>query len=190
MIVDNVRVYGMKNAIRASGFPMQKSDYSEERAVRLGNCRPGTGHDCFLKGILVTTDITAPQYWWMQWLRYHFHDIVSSESKMHRITKMNIKEQCNGYVWLSTIKELIRAVEIYNQCEDLEVKQDIFQEIISNVPMGLRLKAGVVTSYLQLKSIYLQRRHHKLKEWQAFCDWIEDLPKFKEFVLNRGKSVG
>ena len=41
----------------------------------------------------------------------------------------------------------------------------------------------VQCSYLQLKTIYFQRRNHKLKEdWVTFCDWCETLPMFKELV--------
>ena len=42
--------------------------------------------------------------------------------------------------------------------------------------MWIRLTASMTTNYRQLKTIYAQRRHHRLPEWQAFCDWIETLP--------------
>ena len=41
-----------------------------------------------------------------------------------------------------------------------------------------------MTNYQQLKTIYKQRRNHRLTEWQEFCDWIETLPMFKELVLD------
>jgi len=49
----------------------------------------------------------------------------------------------------------------------------------SNLPSGYEMWMHVTTNYLQLKTIYKQRRNHKLKEdWGAFCDWIESLPLF------------
>jgi len=90
MKIENIKVYGLEQAVKVSGYPMQNENYSEERAKRLGSCQPGAGHDCFLKGIIVTADITAPQYFWLQFQRYHFADIISSESKMHCLTKMNL----------------------------------------------------------------------------------------------------
>jgi hypothetical protein len=39
------------------------------------------------------------------------------------------------------------------------------------------------TNYLQLRTIYHQRKNHKLKEdWGAFCDWIKSLPYSKELI--------
>ena len=47
--------------------------------------------------------------------RYHFIDFISSQSTMHRITKLDIRQQCNDYVWDSTIDKLEGAVRVYNQ---------------------------------------------------------------------------
>jgi len=40
----------------------------------------------------------------------------------------------------------------------------------------------ITTNYLQLKTIYRQRKNHKLPEWRIFCDWILSLPEFKELT--------
>ncbi len=47
-------------------------------ASSLANAKQGSGHDCFLKGITVSFDISYPVYWSPQFQRYHFADIVSS----------------------------------------------------------------------------------------------------------------
>ena len=44
------------------------------------------------------------------------------------------------------------------------------------LPMGYELWAGISTNYLQLKTIYKQRRWHKLDDWREFCAFIEGLP--------------
>lgn len=41
----------------------------------------------------------------------------------------------------------------------------------------------MTTNYRQLKTIYFQRKDHKLDEWHKFCDWCESLPLFKELCL-------
>jgi hypothetical protein len=185
--IENTMTFNIDNAIRASGFPMVADiDYHRikegdiTRAIKLGSCKPGSGHDCWMKGVLVSCDITAPQYWWQQWQRYHFHDIVSSQSKMHRITKMDLYKQCNKYVHPSIIEIVKGMIDQYNR-QDItsDYRKRLFQQIMSNCPMGLELTAGTVTNYLQLKSIYGQRRHHRLEEWQTYCDWIESLPKMR-----------
>ncbi len=186
MLIENTQVYGLEESVRASGYPMGNDDYSGSRAVRLGGTKPGSGHDCFLKGIVVQADVTAPQYFWLQWQRYHFHDIVSSESKMHRILEMDIREQCNKYVGRQVIEYVGSLIYAYNNNDmDNDFRKELFQRIVANCPMGLELKARISTNYLQLKSNWHQRRGHKLEEWQIYCDWIEDLPGFKEFVLEK-----
>ncbi|MCF8009444.1 MAG: hypothetical protein K9K32_06730 [Halanaerobiales bacterium] len=203
MKINKTKISGMKGSVMASGYPMNTdvgiAGFNIQRANKLANNPPGTGHNCFLKGIIVQADITAPQYFWLEFQRYHFADIVSSQSKMHRITKMDVPEQCNKYVSKRIIDELERIIEMYNEHvresdkylkwqTKQEIKQErdeLFQEVVSNCPMGLQLTARITTNYLQLKTIYLQRRPHRLEEWQIFCDWIEKLPH-SEWITNNG----
>lgn len=207
MRVTNTHVFGIEDAIRASGYPMNLdisyqpiSEKDIDRAKRLARNQPGTGHNSFLKGILVTADVTAPQYWWQQWQRYHFHDIISSQSKMLRILKMDIKKQCNEYVHPTILHILQNQINQYNNFDNwkgsledtiygafIGTKQQLFQSIISNCPMGLNLTAETVTNYLQLKTIYQQRKNHKLEEWHVYCDWIKSLPCAEDFIV--GKEV-
>lgn len=204
----NTKVYGLEESLIASGYPMKSeeievwanepsiddSDY--KRAAKLGTVPTGTGHDNFLKGIIVQFDVTYPNYWTPQFQRYHFADIVSSTSKMHRLIKMDVAQSCNKYVDKIVIDNLNKWIDIYNNFEpgkeNIEIegtkfsKYEIFMKIISNTPMGFEQTMRVTTSYLQLKTIYLQRKHHKLKEdWGAFCDWCETLPHFNEFCLSK-----
>ena len=182
MKITNTEVNGMQSAIRASGYPMMRDDLSYDRMARLGKCSPGAGHDCALKGIVVQADVQASQAWWLQFQRYHFADIVSSESKMHKIMEMDIGEQCNQYVEPEAIRTLERLIEEYkNEGYDM-ARKELFQRVVANTPMGLMLKARITTNYLQLKTIYLQRKNHKLEEWTTFCDWILSLPHFIHFT--------
>lgn len=93
---------------------------------------------------------------------------------------MGLDTQCNKYVH-PTVIELMRGMIAQYNKQDItsDYRKTLFQQIISNCPMGLELTAGTVTNYLQLKSIYGQRRHHRLEEWQIYCDWIESLPKMR-----------
>ena len=67
--------------------------------------------------------------------------------------------------------------------EDEEEKKVLWREIVASLPCGFCLGASMTTNYQQLKTIYFQRRFHKLKEWHIFCDMILSLPHFKEIVL-------
>ena len=196
--VDNARVYGLDESIIASGYPMQTYtvDLDEleildeevitkkdlKRAKHLGNAVPGSGHDCFLKGIIVQFDLQVPEYIWRQLDRYHFIDYISSQSKMHRITKINLDSVCNRYVY-DEVKEILKSIiDKYEAETDTDKKKELFNEIIANTPSGLMLTARMTTNYLQLKSIINQRSNHKMQEWKYLCDWFKTLPMFEELV--------
>ena len=197
--ISNTSVYGLEESLLASGYPMLsefKGDFiykdgkieleekDIKRAINLGNVPSGTGHDNFLKGIIVQFDVKYPAYWTPQFQRYHFADIVSSQSKMHKLTKMDIKKSCNKYVDFAILDILNSHIENYNK----ENSYENFMKVVSNTPMGFEMTMRVTSSYLQLKTIYLQRRHHKLKEdWGNFCNWCETLPHFNDFCLKNIK---
>ena len=184
LTIGNVEIMGLDNAIVASGYPKNfAADYNLERAKKLGSAKSGSGHDCFLKGIVVSFDVVYPEYWSPQFQRYHFADIVSSQSKMHMIMQFDIASQCNKYVNPIIVRIINYLKEQYRLATTPEKKYFYFMCVISNLPMGFEKKMRLVTNYLQLKTIYQQRKNHKLKEdWGAFCDWILSLPKFIELT--------
>lgn len=206
--IKNVNVYGLNESLVASGYPMladtgsmrEPDEKDFNRCCKLGSAKSGSGHDCSLKGIIVQFDLTMSQYMWQQAKRYHWFDFVSSTSTMHRITKMNIENSCNRHVSMHTIILLKQLVEMYNSLNGEELsssdkfgleligvdfvnnKQDLFHAIISNIPSGFLLTSRMTTNYLQLKTMYHQRKHHKLYDWREFCEWCESLPMFKELI--------
>jgi hypothetical protein len=206
MRIFNCQVFGLESSLIRAGYPMSTKiedinfnhisglknnglmeymiDMSPElkRGSKLGNSPSGSGHDCFLKGIIVQCDIEAPSYWWPQAQRYHWFDFVSSQSKMHKILEMNLGEQfVNGNFSSTAYENLKTFIQLYKEskCE--------FEEVLANAPMGLELTAGITTNYLQLKTMYNQRKNHKLYMWNTvFKQWCEGLPYFKELCLGGG----
>jgi hypothetical protein len=211
--ISNCSVYGLVESVLASGYPFRKdlpcsiSDENDShliRAKKLGRATSGSGHDTFLKGIIVQFDLTYPLYIDKQLKRYHFIDTISSQSTMHCILEMDIEKQCNEYVFPETILELNWYINQYNHFKNNpETFKKIFMDddynewlyeqymtIISNVPSGFELTARVTTNYLQLKTIYNQRKNHKLKEdWGYFCNWILELPMFEELCIKEEVEI-
>ena len=193
--VDNARVYGLEESIVASGYPMQIETFNMDeidlidkdykRSRHLGNAVAGSGHDCFLKGIIVQFDLQVPEYIWRQLDRYHFIDYISSQSKMHRITRIDLDSVCNRYVH-EEVKEILKSIiDKYEAETDTDKKKELFNEIIANTPAGLMLTARMTTNYLQLKSIINQRSNHKMQEWRYLCDWFKTLPMLEELVCKK-----
>lgn len=189
MKIENDFVYGLHTSVRASKFPMsvdtsECSDEITNTVKNLGCAKVGSGHDNFLNGIIVQFDLTFSNKAWVEAERYHFLDFVSSQSTMHKITKLNPYKQCNGYVDVRVIEVLEEKIEEYNAAPTPEN----YLKVLYNIPSGFELTARMTTNYRQLKTIYYQRRNHRLPEWREFCKWIETLPYFCELCLNGGKE--
>ena len=151
-----------------------------KRGKTLATSRAGCGEDNFLNGIIVQFDLTFSNKAWVELQRYHFIDFVSSQSTMHCISKMDIKCRCNDYVSNVVITEVERLKEIYLKTKDSED----YLRLLYNIPSGFELTARMTTNYRQLKTIYRQRRNHRLPDWHIFCDFIEQLPYAKELICN------
>lgn len=175
--IENTEVYGLLNAVRCSKFPMQteidKCDGTITSTVKnLATCSIGEGHDNFLSGIIVQFDLTFSNKAWVELQRYHFIDFISSQSTMHRITKFNLDNVYNEYVDERIINIVKELVENYNN----DSTEENYLKVLYSNPSGFQLTAGMTTNYRQLKTIYKQRRNHRLPEWRDFCKWIETLP--------------
>ena len=177
MKIDNVKVYGLENAVRCSKFPMSTDVESCTADItsttnKLATCKIGTGHDNFMNAIIVQFDLTFTVKAWTEAERYHFLNFISSQSTMHRIAQFNLEEAYNEYVDPRMIEIMKELVKRYNETKDPE---DYLRVLYSN-PCGFELTAGMTTNYRQLKTIYQQRKDHRLPEWRCFCDWIKRLP--------------
>ena len=189
-------LYGKESIVRSAKEPKEVRDgYTRwkqlvcnhiRRAINLGTSKVGSGHGNYLNGIRVSFDLTFTNKAWVEWERYHFQDIVSSQSTMHRITKFDLKSQFNKYVWDDTREKLQKKCDEYNALENKGTTEakELYLEILYNVPSGIELTARVTTDYSQLKTMYYQRKDHRLPEWREFCKYIEEkLPLFKYLCL-------
>lgn len=185
-IVSNARVYGLSESIRASKYPKsvniaECTDEMTNTVKTLAKCLTGTGHDQFLTGIVVQFDLKFTIKAWTEAERYHFLDFVSSQSTMHRILQFDIQKQCVEYVRQKAIDNLNECIADYNA----NPAPEKYLEVVYNVPVGLQLTARMTTNYRQLKTIYQQRKTHRLPEWKEFCKWIEnELPYAKELITD------
>jgi hypothetical protein len=99
---------------------------------------------------------------------------------------MNMDNCFNEYVTQENIALMKQYIAEYNAIDkdDSDALYKAWMKVLSNCPQGLELFMHVTTNYLQLQTMYFQRKNHRLKEdWGAFCDFVEHLPYFKELIL-------
>ena len=197
--ITNWVVYDLKESVISCRNAMRLTppEYTDEefeaslpRAIKLANTPQGSGHSTFLCGIRVAFDIKYPAYFSPELQRYHFNDIVCSSSKMHRLVNMNMDLCFNEYVTEDSKSMMKILIQIYNRDKSYEN----FMRVLSNCPLGIELFMRCTTNYLALRTIYHQRKHHRLvDDWiEGFCkNFIEKLPYASEFItgnLNNEKQ--
>lgn len=184
-IISNVQVYGLEESIKRSKYPMSTDTTTcttepTKTTYSLGRASVGSGHDNWLNGVIVQFDLTFTNKAWVEAERYHFLDFVSSQSTMHRITKFNLDKAYIEYTDPRMIEIMQQLVDQYNA----DPTPDNYLKVLYSNPAGFKITAGMTTNYRQLKTIYYQRKNHRLPEWCVFTEWIESLPSFKELILN------
>ena len=210
-IITNYKVYDLEETLVASGYAMieeydeetvkkealdsvdayinNEEDYSRhlKRALKLAKAPLSSGHVSFAKGIVVNMDITFTNKAWIEFQRYHFADIITGMSTMHRISKFDLDKAFNKYTDSTIVNRLKELQEAYLTTKD---KED-YLKLLYSTPAGLELTNRITTNYLQLMNMWSQRHNHRLPEWRQFCDQlVEKLPLFKEFLIANGCKVG
>ena len=154
------------------------------RGKALGLVKPGSGHNSMFKGVTFNMVIDFPLYWLKEYQRYHFTDIISSQSTMHKILEFNLDDMFTDEVDPRAIEIIKDLKEQYNLEQDKDKKKAIWRRLINTLPDGFHMSMGITMNYLQAISIVGQRKNHKLSEWSDdFVPFLLDLPLFKTFMI-------
>lgn len=202
-IITNVKVYDLEESMVASGYAMINHYDSQEaeaqantiitdnldsnrhykRAIALTKAPLNSGHVSWAKGVVVNMDITFTNKAWIELQRYHFIDIITGQSCMHRIAKFDLNHVFNEYVDPHII---IHLKAIQKEYIDNPTPEN-YLKLLYSTPSGVLMTGRVTTNYLQLMNIYSQRHNHRLPEWRSFSqELIDELPLFKELLIANG----
>lgn len=186
-LISRVTISGLEESIRAAKYPMSTDidqlDFSLTPGIdALAKSKAGHGHDQFLSGIVVQFDLSCTLKMWIEAERYRFLYFVSSQSTMHKITKFDLDKSYCAHVDIRMINIMRELVNTYDEMverygKDSDEAKDAYLTVLYNNPSGFVLTARMQTTYRQLKTIYQQRKNHRLPEWREFCRWIEQLPR-------------
>ncbi len=206
--LDKTSVMNFENAMRGARNPLNswaKSDsyYNENGDYILGEndlglakklAKAGSDHRKYLRQIFVSVDITAPLYWWKEFDTYKVGTVANSCSTMHKIhAKEFTLDDFSHEHMISNMGETFEAldalclvIDLLNQYRNSynETKEKKYwYSMIQLLPTSYNQMRTVTMNYENLINIYYARRNHKLAEWHTLCDWIENLPYFKDIVL-------
>lgn len=200
--IERTDIYGWEPAIRGARNPMNSWDrsdttYNEDGTPNIGPndlsllhrlSVSGSDHGKFLRMITVAADITAPRYWWAEYDTYKVGTVANSCSTMHKIHAKEFVMEDFSHEHMTSkskaaLRNVINVLNLYReQYNRLKNKRD-FMQMIQLLPSSYNQLRTVTLNYEVLKRIYFARRNHKLDCWHTMCDWIKELPYFKEIVL-------
>lgn len=170
--------------------------------------KAGTDHSKFLRMINVTVDITAPLYWWKEFDTYKVGTVANSCSTMHKIHEKPFRRDdfsCEHLIQATTRYDVDCSVEIpheapyypldvldltivmLNTCRNQYLEthdKEVWYNLIQLLPTSYNQKRTVQLNYQVLKNMYFARRNHKLDEWHTLCDWMQELPYFREICID------
>ena len=99
--------------------------------------------------------------------------------------KYRYAERINAYEEIARpyVDVLNELRDEYLRAEGEEAKRSIWYSVIQLLPSSYNQMRTCTLNYENLVNIYFARKNHKLDEWHVFCDWIAELPYFKEMCI-------
>ena len=202
--VENIKVFNLGGAIRGMRNPMNSwdksdTDFSKEN-VTLGEndkclaqrlIKAGSEHRKFLRQIMISFDVVAPTYWYLEFDTYKVGVTSNSCSKMHKLMSrpLTLDDFSLDYIpegciedtpIIDLIRELNGSIDVYNHFDEYKQqgelngllfdKKQVFLATLQLLPMSYNQRRTVTMSAETLLNIINQRSHHKLKEWHDFID--------------------
>ena len=200
--LERTAVMNLENALRGARNPMNSwdridSSYDEDGNYVLGEndlglgsrlAKAGTDHRKFMRQIFISVDITAPLYWWKEFDTYKVGTVANSTSTMHKIHSkpFSIEDFSCDQMTDVTLAFMGQVVEQLEQIRvkflETKDKQDWY-DMIQLLPSSYNQMRTVTMNYENAANMYYARRNHKLEEWHVFCEWVENLPYAKDFIL-------
>lgn len=197
---ENVKVFNFEGAIRGMRNSWESWDKSDSKYMYIGDepspvfvimpddlklamklSKAGSDHAKFLRQILVSVDIIAPEYWWKEADTYKVGTVANSTSMMHTLGKRPLTAEDfsfdNPSEWY-----VLRYLELINNVREQWIesgkKKPSPEWRLMNqlTAISFNYRRTFTANYQVLKSMYHSRKKHRLQEWHDFADWVETLP--------------
>lgn len=203
--IEKTDVFGWESAIRGMRNPMNSWEKTDSRFDGFGEAdgycvgendlslmkkliKAGSDHSKFMRMINVTTDITAPLYWWKEYDTYKVGTVANSCSTMHKIhdkefTIDDFSHEHLAPVVIDHLNETIGVLNFYRNIYNEDKSKSAWWQMIQLLPTSYNQKRTVQLNYAVLRNMYHSRKNHKLDEWHTFCEWVESLP-YSELITN------
>ena len=173
--------YWCDSNANAEGFVLGEADKTLSQKLT----QAGSEHCKHLRLIQVWVDLTLPRFIHQEFDTYRHVEKISC-STMHTLMKNPITEEVfeGGFLHMSadTIHNLNELIQLYKSTNNPQEKKQCKYQAKRILPESFLQKRTINTNYQCLLNIYKQRKNHELPQWREICDWILELPYFKELT--------
>ena len=206
MKFEHTEVFNFEGAFRGLRNPMNSHNKSDSYFLNCGGkidyhtyvlgkndldlaqrmIKGGNEQSKFLRQVMVSVDITSPRYIWSEFDTYKIGTVANSCSTMHKLKDypftIDMFELDDNYpkeIWDEILNYLEKLRIAYQDTKDIKFLRAMKQAL----PESFKQKRTVTLNYAVIRTIYFQRRHHLLKEWNTdFINWVNNLPYSKELI--------
>ena len=188
MIVSDIKVYGLEEAIKYASLPFSKLNAYRRTTLTTLAKQKQRSHAKFLRQVMIGAYVQAPMFWWVEFDTYKVGTVRNSSSTMHTLLKNKIDSVCFDTSLLTDMKpavdQILKSImNDMNRMISLERdNQELLLAIKSLLPSSFVYHSYVTFNYEVLRTMYFDRRYHKLPHWRLFLDSFKNIPYFDEFI--------
>lgn len=185
-----------KDGTSKAQFVIGDNDMKTAQNLIKASIKGGNSHSKFLRQIFVTVDITAGLHWWKEFDTYKVGTVANSCSTMHKLASTPITLDCFEWEEFKIEDDIYLSdcfTNVVADCEELRKKyletkdKKYWRGLIQLLPESWLQKRTVTLNYQVLRTMYFDRRNHKLSEWsEDFINWMGTLPYAKELIMYEG----
>lgn len=196
--IENLKVYGFESAMRGMRNPMNSWSLNDTKDNMIGTndfkllqqlCKAGADHRKVLRQMLISFDVVAPLYWWKEFDTYKVGTVSNSCSTMHKLTSrpltrddFSFEDMLDNECIVNEVIDNLNA-RISDYKADGKTNKSLWRTIIQLLPCAYNQRRTITCNYEVILNMYQQRKHHKLKEWIDFCQYMKiNLPYFNLIV--------
>lgn len=169
-------------------FLMGENDH--KLAMKLS--KAGSDHSKYLRQILVSVDIIAPEYWWKEADTYKVGTVANSTSMMHTLGKRELTVHDFSFDEIGTPEliylDLINDVRLDWIQSGMKKPSKEWRRLNQLMSIAYLYRRTFTCSYAVLKGMYHARKNHRLQEWHDFAAWVETLPYSELITLKEHKK--
>lgn len=197
--IENLKVYGFESAMSGMRNPMNSWDLGDTEGDNIGNndlklllqlCKAGADHRKALRQMLVSFDVVAPLYWWKEFDTYKVGTVSNSQSTMHKLCSRPLMKhdfsfedmRDNECIVNEVVDNLNARIRDYNAGE--KKNKGLWRSIIQLLPCAYNQGRTITCNYEVILNMYQQRKHHKLKEWVEFCQYMKNNLPYLDLIID------